>query len=121
MKFKKVFLFGLSLIGSLLFASPLGNFYSYVFNIPPGFYDFFIPPGFYDFFSGLVPAFIFFLTLLFTAFGGSKKYWWIGILLLPAVAFEVYFDLIHMYFPVLLGLLGWGIGFGINKLLSKSN
>lgn len=68
---------------------------------------------------GLPLAYIFFLTLLFTAFGGVKKYWWIGILLIPAAAFELYFDLAHIYFPVALGLLGWGIGFGIAKLTKK--
>src|SRR3989338_4470755 len=57
-------------------------------------------------------AYIFFLTLLFTTFGDKKKYWWIGILLIPALWFEISFDLQHLYFPILLGLLGWGIGFG---------
>lgn len=61
-------------------------------------------------------AYIFFLTFLFTFLGGEKKYIWLGILLVPAVLFEIYFDYIHIYFPVALGLLGWALGFGILKL-----
>src|SRR3989338_1988050 len=66
-------------------------------------------------------AYIFFLTLLFTAFGGQKKYWWIIILLIPAAIFEVYFDFSHIYFPILLGLLGWLHCFRISPLLSRPN
>lgn len=68
---------------------------------------------------GIVLAYIFFLTLLFTAFGGVKKYWWVGVLLIPAMAFELYFDLAHIYFPVVLALLGWAIGLGISKLMKN--
>jgi len=67
---------------------------------------------------GFPLTYIFFLTLLFTAFGGEKKYWWIGILLIPAVIFEVYFDFSHIYFPVALGLAGWLLGFLLMKLIS---
>ena len=66
---------------------------------------------------GLPLSYIFFLTLLFTAFGGAKKYWIIGVLLIPAVIFEFYFDLAHFYIPVALALLGWLIGWGITKLI----
>src|SRR3989344_8174439 len=59
--------------------------------------------------SGLPLAYIFFLTLLFTGFGDAKKYWWIGILLVPAMGFEFYFDFAHIYFPIILALLGWVI------------
>lgn len=68
---------------------------------------------------GIPLSFIFFLTLLFTAFGGEKKYWWIGILLIPSVAFELYFDFSHIYFPITLGVIGWVTGLLISKILSK--
>lgn len=60
---------------------------------------------------GLPLSYVFFLSLFFTAFGGAKKYWWIGILLIPAAAFEIYFDLSHIYFPILLGIAGWVLGY----------
>lgn len=68
---------------------------------------------------GLPLSYAFLLTLLFTAFGGSKKYWWIGILLIPAVIFEVYFDLSHIYFPIILGLGGWLLGFLARKIFAR--
>lgn len=60
---------------------------------------------------GFPLSYVFFLTLIFTAFGGDKKYWWIGILLIPAAIFEIYFDLEHIYFPITIGLVGWFLGF----------
>lgn len=68
---------------------------------------------------GFPLAYIFLLTLLFTAFGGTKKYWWVGILLIPAVVFEVYFDIAHIYFPILLALAGWLLGFLVRKLSTR--
>ncbi len=73
------------------------------------------------FFSGFPLSYIFFLPLLFTAFGNKHKYWWIGLLSIPALAFEFYFDLSHIYIPIILALLGWAIGFGISKVLVKKN
>jgi hypothetical protein len=64
-------------------------------------------------------SYIFSLLLFFTAFGDSNKYWWIGILLIPAAAFEIFFDWQHIYIPIILGLAGWIIGYGISKLIPK--
>lgn len=70
---------------------------------------------------GLPLSYLFFLPLLFTAFGDKHKYWWIGLLSIPALAFELYFDLEHIYVPIILALLGWVIGLGISKVLVKKN
>src|SRR3989344_6603048 len=59
---------------------------------------------------GFPLAYIFYLSLFFTAFGGTKKYWWINILLLPVAIFELYFDVEHIYLPILLGAAGWVLG-----------
>lgn len=69
---------------------------------------------------GLPISYIFFLILLFSLFGDEKKYWWIGILLIPALAFELYFDLEHIYFPIILGIVGWLLAQAILKLKPKS-
>src|SRR3989344_1864963 len=69
--------------------------------------------------AGFPLVYIFFLTLVFTSFGEPKKYWLIGILLIPVAIFEIRFDLEHIYIPVLTGILGWLIGYGINKLWSN--
>ncbi len=68
---------------------------------------------------GVCSVYISLIAILFIPFGGAKKYWWIGALLIPAMAFELYFNLAHIYIPLGLSLLGWGIGFGISKLMKK--
>jgi len=68
---------------------------------------------------GFPLSYIFFLSLLFTAFGGKQKYWWMGILLIPAAAVELYLDASHIYFPVVLGIVGWLVGWLIAKFLPK--
>src|SRR3989344_4165899 len=105
---------------AFLLALKFGYCYNYFFPQSPG-GGFFWGPSFAQIVGiiGLPLAYMFFLSLLFTAFGGLKKYWWIGILLIPAVIFEVYFDLTHIYFPILLGLVGWALGWGISKLMPK--
>jgi len=78
--------------------------------------------GFEDvgrFVGGIAIAYIFLLTLVFTIWGVGKKYWWMGVLLLPALAFVIYFDLARIWFYALLGLAGWAIGLGISKLLKQ--
>lgn len=72
-----------------------------------------------EFLTVLVLSSIFFISLIFTAFGDSTKYWWVGILLIPAVAFELYFDLEHIYIPIAIGLIGWIIGFIVSKIVAK--
>ena len=87
------------------------------------FYDIFFNPGSsfvqLDTITGFPLSYIFFLTLLFTAFGGEKKYWWMGVLLIPVAIFELYFDSAHIYFPIALGLAGWLIGFLLAKLIAN--
>ena len=108
------------LVLAYFFANQVGNLYVYFF--PQGASEgslFSTPKSAENFLLGIPLSYIFFLTLLFTAFGGSKKYWWIGVLLIPAVIFQVYFDLSHIYFPIALGLIGWLLGFLIQKTFSR--
>ena len=67
------------------------------------------------FLIGFPLAYLFFLFLLFTAFGNQHKKWWIGIASLPALAFLLYFDFSHIYFHVLFPVAGWLIGLGVWK------
>ena len=120
MKVNKFVLFISVFFLAILFAIPLGKLYLFTFLVPQGFYSFAIPLYLYNFFDGFMSAFIFFLTLLFTAFGGAKKYWWIGILLIPAALFEAYFDLPHIYFPAVLGVIGWFLGLLLFKIVNRA-
>lgn len=68
---------------------------------------------------GISLAYIFFIAFLFTALTKREKYWWIGVLLIPAFLFEFYFDLLHIYFPLISALIGWGIGLLVYKAINK--
>jgi hypothetical protein len=68
---------------------------------------------------GLPLAIIFFLSLLYTAFGHGKWKKWLYWSLVVPVLFELIFDLSHIYFPILLGLLGYGLGYGVRLVLKK--
>lgn len=73
-----------------------------------------------QFIIGFPIAYLFFLSLLFTALGDQHKKYWIGIASIPALAFLLYFDFSHIYFHILFPLVGWLIGWGILKLKPKS-
>lgn len=70
---------------------------------------------------GMVASYIFFLFCLFTIFGDNYKYWWVGILSIPAIIFEAYFDFAHIYFPITLGLIGWLLGWAINRAIASKS
>ena len=112
----KKFLLILTWLFLFIICTPLfGKLYQ--FFIPQYGSIFVVSQEMVDIVTGIGLSYTFFLTLLFTAFGGVKKYWWIAILLIPAAIFEVYFDLAHLYFPILLGLAGWLLGLALRKLL----
>lgn len=117
---KKIIFLVIVLVLSLLLATQFGIVYIYLFPQKTGGGFFTIPDNAGDYLIGVPLSYIFFLTLLFTAFGGAKRYWWIGILLIPAAAFEVYFDLPHIYFPATLGIIGWSLGFLLSKAANRT-
>lgn len=109
--FKNFALLGIILIATYFFASFFGDKYQNIFG----------GSTWVDVRGvlGLPLAFIFFLTFLFTSFGSGKKYWWIGILLIPAFVFELYFDVKHIYLPISLCLVGWLLGLCVNLVTKK--
>lgn len=113
---KKITILALTFALSYFLAEQFGGFYVYFFPQGQGDSLFSIPRVAENGLIGLPLAYIFSLILLFTAFGGAKKYWWIGVLLIPAAIFELYFDLSHIYFPILLAATGWLLGLLIQKI-----
>jgi hypothetical protein len=110
MKLLKNFcLVGVSIIISYAFSGSLGYQLSKRFNFVSGYLDF---TSLY----ALIYLYTLLIVFLFTAFGDRKKYWWIGISLIPAVAVEL-LEYFHLYIPIILGLAGWLIGYGVSKLL----
>lgn len=116
---KNVVLYLVVLVMAFLFANPLGKLF-FASNYQISFSSFIVSEYWYYFFDWIFLSYSFFLFFIFTTFSSGKgKYWWMGVLVLPALAFEVYFDLSHIYFPIALGLLGWLIGLGIQRLIAK--
>jgi len=68
---------------------------------------------------GAPTALVVFIFFFLISVGGKYKYWWMGVFLIPSIWFYVQFDLLHIYFPVLLGLIAWGLGTLANKTLKK--
>lgn len=96
-------------------AAPLQNFYCANIGTCTG--------GFFGFDLGvliwMVLTYGFFVTAFLTALGGRRKYWWIGISLIPAILFEVVLDPLHIYFPIILGVIAWGLGTMAHRVLTK--
>ena len=100
-------------------ATILGKLYIYFFPQIWGLFSLSKDAG--EYFIGFPLTYIFFVPLLYTAFGGAKKYWWIGILLIPAILFELYVDFSHIYFPIALGIVGWLLGLAVLKIFPRLN
>jgi hypothetical protein len=63
--------------------------------------------------------YLFFTIFLFTAFGDSNKYWWASLLSLPIIILVLYIDWEYIYVPVIIGLVGWLVGFAVSKVIVK--
>ncbi len=115
-KFVNPFLVLLSIILSYYSGYFIGRLYIYLFpGVGGGLYS--VPTDAAAFFVGWPLQFIFLITLLFTIFGGSKKKWWIGILLAPITTFWIIADPISIFSPVAVGLVGWGLGVGVERVI----
>ena len=68
---------------------------------------------------GMPAALIVLVVSCITTVGGKHKYWWIGVALIPAILFELLIDPLHIYFPIILGVIAWGLGTLANKALHK--
>ena len=107
---KNVFVVFVAVFAGFLLAQAVGEIYADMFN----------DHGFGVAAAGLagIPiVYILLITLLFIAFGVAKKYWWMGISLIPAAFVVFYLDWYHWYFWIAVGLLGWLAGFGLSKLI----
>ncbi|MDO8609974.1 MAG: hypothetical protein Q7R95_05465 [bacterium] len=80
---------------------------------------FLVPTNAAAFFIGWPLQFVFLITLLFTIFGGPKKKWWIGISLAPVAVFWIFADVITIYFPIIIGLIAYALGRGIELAIKK--
>ena len=116
---KNIVLFILVFVFSIILSHWFGQMYYSSLNITQGISSFIVSESVNYYITGFILALFLFVFLFFTAFGDSTKYWWIGILLIPAIIFELYFDLEHIYIPIVIGLIGWVIGFVISKIIGN--
>jgi len=107
--FRNILLLATSIILSYLFSAEFGDLLNKTFDYSGTFLDF-------RSVVGLPLAYIFFVSFMFTIFGDKKKYYWLGILLVPAAIIEFYFDSEIIYVPIILGALGWLLGWGILRV-----
>lgn len=70
------------------------------------------------FLVGMPFAYIFFTTLLFKLFASGNINKWIGWLLAPSFIFFASGDLKHIYLPIILGLIAWGLATLLRKIFS---
>ena len=96
----------------------LGSVYSYLFPRSLGGGSI-ISVTAMEWIVGYPLAVIFTLTFLLNTLGHIKKWWWVIISLLPVIALELIYDPPHIYFPIILGLIAWGLGTLAHKILQK--
>lgn len=70
---------------------------------------------------GIPFAFIFFLILLFKLFGSGERNKWIGWLLVPPFLFFASGDLKHIYLPVILATVAYGLAILFRKIFHLEN
>ena len=70
--------------------------------------------------AGTPFAYIFFITLFFQSFGLGNRNKWTLWLLVPAMLFFASGDLQHIYLPVILGLIAWGLAILLQKIFKTS-
>ena len=111
---KNVLIICVAIFAGFLLAQAVGEIYADMFNAHGSWVNAVAIAGF-------PMVYILLITLLFTAFGVAKKYWWMGISLIPAAFVVFYLDWYHWYFWIAGGFLGWLVGFGIQKLFARKS
>lgn len=114
----RLFLIVISYVFSyIFFARYFGNVYAYFF--PEAISSSIVPSTIGAWMVGIPLSTIFLLTLLIHASGKKHAWAWIIIPLLPAILFQIAFDILHLYVPLLLGVFAWWLGTVANKALWK--
>ncbi len=104
-----------SIVLALLFGYYFGAIYFRFFPYYGGFFSF--GPSFDQFLIGLPAAYLSFLFFLFTAFGDHHKYYWAGIAAIPVILLLIDADTTYLFIHIPFPIIGWLIGWGINKLI----
>src|SRR3989344_1718815 len=68
---------------------------------------------------GFPAAYVFLIILLFSSWGDQYKYWWGGIVILPAFLFGFGLAPILIFILLVIGLIAWGLGTMTHKTLQR--
>lgn len=116
----RVSIMGLAyLLAYVFLARYFGSVYASYF--PESISSSFVPSAIGAWVIGLPLAVIFTLVFLMHAVGGQRVWLWTIVALVPAILFEILFDILHLYIPIILGLIAWGLGSLAHKALIKLN
>ena len=69
--------------------------------------------------AGLPLAIIFFLSLFQATLSRENNSMWIGISAVPVLLIEFVIDPLHIYFPIILGVIAWILGTIAHKILTQ--
>ena len=106
----------LSYVAALVVAYYFGFVYAYLFpNALAG--GFIGDPDTLIWIAGYPLAIVFLLTFGIHALGGHHIWWWNVVPLAPAILFELVLDPLHLYLPIITGVVAWGLGILANKML----
>ncbi|OHB20250.1 MAG: hypothetical protein A2854_04535 [Parcubacteria group bacterium RIFCSPHIGHO2_01_FULL_56_18] len=115
----------ISRLVSIMLAYVLAYFLAFYFGILYGYLSpgslggSFISTEAAEWIAGFPLASVFLIVFLLHLIGGRRVWWWIITPLIPIVVFEVVLDPLHIYVPIILGLIAWGLGIVANKTLRK--
>ena len=70
----------------------------------------------WHFIIGIIFSYTFFITLVMEAFAFGSRHKWTLWLLLPSFFITGSGDIKHIYFPILIGLVAWGLASAIRKI-----
>lgn len=73
------------------------------------------------FITGIPFSYIFFLIPLFELFASGNKKNWIIWLLVPPFLYFASGDIKHIYLPILLGIIAWGLAALLQKIFKRNS
>lgn len=114
----KLLLVVLAYILAIFVGVYFGVFYNYLFPSASG-GSFIGDPDTLNWLIGYPLAVLFLLTFLMYAQGRKHVWWWVGVAAAPAILFEILLDPLHVYIPMILGLIASWLGTLANKALLK--
>ena len=113
----------LLLLAVVLISYFMTNYFGSLYNHFSPLYDssfFSIPKEGLIKIAGFPFAYIFFTTILFQTFAWGNRNKWTGWFLAPASLFFAVSDLSHIYLPIVLALIAFGLATIIRKVFNKT-